>query len=88
MRELVRTSEYIVTVHAAEEIEADELTIFDVEHAVLTGEIIERQKDEQTGQWKYVIEGVDLGGEPLRVVGRISRAAKLVFITVFGLEQG
>ncbi len=30
----------------------DELTIFDVERGILTGEIVERQKDVQTGEWK------------------------------------
>lgn len=88
MRELVRTSKYVVTSHAAEEMEADELTVFDVEHAILTGEIVERQRDERTGQWKYVIVGIDLDGDSVGVVGRISRAGMLVLITVYGLKPG
>lgn len=42
MRELVRTSRYVRTVHGHEEMEADELTFFDVEHCILTGKIVER----------------------------------------------
>jgi len=45
MRELVRTSSYVVTTHAEEEMEADRLTVFDLEHCVLTGEIVETQRD-------------------------------------------
>lgn len=38
MRDLVRTSRYIMTVHGHEEMEADQLTVFDVEHYILDGE--------------------------------------------------
>ena len=37
-----------MTLHAEEEMDDDGLSIFDVERALLTGEIIERQKDYQT----------------------------------------
>ena len=43
MRELVRTSRYVLTVHGHEEMEADQLTVFDVEHCILTGKVVERQ---------------------------------------------
>ena len=49
-RELVRDSRYVMTVHAAEEMEADGLAIYDIEHCVLTGEIVRRQRDRVTGQ--------------------------------------
>ncbi len=44
MQEKIRTRQYIMTLHAEEEMDDDELTIFDVERAILTGKIIERQK--------------------------------------------
>ncbi len=34
-----------MTVHAEEEMNDDGLTVFDVEHSILSGAIIERQKD-------------------------------------------
>lgn len=83
MRELVRTCHYVLTVHAAEEMEADGLTVFDVEHAILTGNIVERQRDPATGERKYVIEGESLESDPICVVARISPTGMLVFITVF-----
>ena len=41
MREKIRTRQYIMTVHAEEEMDEDDLTIFDIEHCILTGEIID-----------------------------------------------
>ena len=52
MREKVRYRHYVMTLHAEEEMNDDDLTIFDVERALLTGEIIERQRDHKTGEWK------------------------------------
>ena len=49
MQEKIRTRQYVVTVHAEEEMASDGLTIFDVERAILTGEIEERQKDRDAG---------------------------------------
>lgn len=47
MREKVRRLEY-VTAHAEEEMSDDELTILDVEHAILSGKIVERQRDAES----------------------------------------
>ena len=49
LRECIRERRYVMTLHAEEEMDHDDLSIFDVERAVLTGEIIERQKDRETG---------------------------------------
>lgn len=46
-----------MTIHAEEEMDEDSLSIFDVERAILTGDIIERQKDRETGEWKYLVRG-------------------------------
>ncbi len=83
MREKVRTRQYIMTLHAEDEMEDDGLSIFDVESVILTGEIVERQKDQQPNQWKYVLTGSCLSGEVACIIGRLSIAGKLVIITVF-----
>lgn len=88
MREKVRTRRYIMTLHAEDEMEDDELSIFDVESVILTGEIVERQKDQQPDQWKYVLAGSRLSGEVACVVGRLSITGKLVIITVFRGTSG
>jgi hypothetical protein len=43
IRDKVRLRQYIMTLHAEEEMNDDELSIFDLERCILTGEIIERQ---------------------------------------------
>jgi hypothetical protein len=83
MRELVRTSRYVATPHAVEEMEADGLTIFDVEHCILTGKTVESQRDRQTGERKYVIEGTSLHDDLARIVAKIAPTGKLVIITVY-----
>lgn len=83
MRDCIRTKQYVMTIHAADEMYDDNLSIFDVESAVLTGEITERQKDSASGEWKYVLKGRTLDEENIFVVGKISPVSKLVMITVF-----
>jgi hypothetical protein len=40
MRRKVRAGHYVMTLHAEDEMDADGLSIYDVESAVLTGEIV------------------------------------------------
>jgi len=72
-----------MTLHAEEEMSDDELGIFDVERCLLTGEIIERQKDSDTGEWKYLVNGQTVANDKIVVVLKISPTGKLVFITVY-----
>ena len=84
IRELVRSKNYVMTVHAEEEMHEDELTIFDVESALLTGVIVERQKDSDSGDWKHLVRGRSLGNGPVvTVVCRFGPTGKLVIITVY-----
>ena len=46
-RDCVREGNLVVTQHAFEEINDDGLLQADVEHCILTGEIVERQWDKQ-----------------------------------------
>lgn len=83
MREKIRTRQYVMTLHAEEEMDDDNLSIFDVERGILTGKIIERQKDRITAEWKYLIKGETVAGDPVVVVARLSITGKLVIITVY-----
>jgi hypothetical protein len=83
MRERVRALDYVMTIHAEEEMEDDDLSILDVEHVILTGEIIERQQDQETGEWKYLIAGYTLADDPLIVVAKLALTRTLVIITVY-----
>ena len=83
MREKIRTRQYVMTLHAEEEMDEDGLTIFDVERGILTGEIVERQKDHPTGDWKYLVQGQTVMGKQVIVVIKLSPTNKLVIITVY-----
>jgi hypothetical protein len=83
IRERIRAREYVMTLHAEDEMNNDGLTIYDVEHAVLTGEIRERQKDRQTGEWKYCITGRAVDGAEVEEIAKLSPKGKLVIITVY-----
>ena len=82
-RESIRSLHYVVTLHAEEEMDDDGLSVFDLESAVLTGEIVERQRDRQTREWKYVVNGKGFDGGTVGVVGKLSPTGCLVIITVY-----
>ena len=83
MRARIRTRSYVMTIHAEEEMVGDGFRIFDVERAILTGHIIERQTDPHTGEWKYVLIGESLHAASVGVVVKLSSTDKLVIITVY-----
>ena len=49
-RERIRAAQFVVTLHAVEELEDEGLSVLDVEQAILTGRITRRQKDADTGE--------------------------------------
>lgn len=83
MREKIRTRQYVMTLHAEEEMNDGDLSIFDVERSILTGSVLERQKDQATGEWKYLIAGRSLQEDGVEVAAKISLTDKLVIITVY-----
>ncbi len=85
MHDKVRGRQCVMTLHAEEEMSDDEVTIFAVERGILTGEIIERQKDVQRGECKYLVKGQTVAGDDIVVVGKIGLTGKLVIITVYRL---
>ena len=82
-RDRIRRREYVVTVNAEEEMDEDGISVLDLESAVLTGEILERQRDRVTREWKYVVEGTGIDGTSVGVVGKLSLTGRLVIIIVY-----
>jgi hypothetical protein len=82
-RDKVRARQYVFTVHADEEMDEDGLSVFDVESAILTGTIIEQQRDRQTRERKYVVRGGAIDGKMIAVVGKVSRTGWLVILTTY-----
>ena len=83
VRELIRTRQYVMTLHAEEEMLADDLTVYDVEGVVLTGRIVERQKDHSSGEWKYLIRGQSIADDPATIVVKVGPTGRAIIITVF-----
>jgi hypothetical protein len=83
MREKIRRRKYVMTLHAEEEMNDEGLTIYDVERAILTGEILERQKESVTGEWKYCIKGETVEGGEVEIIVKMSPSGKLVIITLY-----
>lgn len=82
-REFVRTLNYFVTIHAAEALEDDHLTILDLENIILTGEVVERQRDRQSREAKFVVRGETLETHVAEVVVKIGPTERLVVITAY-----
>ena len=84
IQENIRTRKYVMTIHAEEEMDDEGFSVLDVERGILTGQIAERQKDRETGEWKYIVKGESTAGDEITVVARLSVTGTLVIITVYG----
>lgn len=82
-RDKIRLRQYLVSIHADEEMKDDDLSIYDVENCILTGVISERQKSEISGEWKYVIRGHSFDGDVIFVVVKTKSLEKILIITVY-----
>ena len=85
LRNLIRTLNYVVSTHAAEELEDDDLSILDLESIILTGQIVERQRDIKTREIKNIVSGITLDGSEAQAVVKIGLTRKLIVITVYVL---
>ncbi len=72
-----------MTAHAMEEMAEDDFDIVDVEHAVLSGRVVQIQRGDPGGN-KYVLEGTAIDGRSLLgVVGRFAGGARYLIVTVY-----
>jgi len=60
IRERTRTGKYVMTIHAEEEMNFDNFSIFDVESAILNGTTIERQTDAETGELRHMCTSIGM----------------------------
>jgi hypothetical protein len=73
----------VMTVHAEEEMDEDDLTILDVERSILTGEIGHKQKDPETKEWEVSCEKpFAYTGHEVITVSKLAPTGKMVIITV------
>ena len=83
IRDCIRSLNYVVSLHAAEELDDDDLTILDLESIILTGEIAERQRDRRTREVKFVIRGHAIKGQEAETIVKFSQTGALFVITVY-----
>ena len=83
VRDCIRSLNYVVSIHAAEELDDDNLTILDLENIILTGEIAERQRDRRTREVKFVVRGRTIEGQEAEAVVKFSQIGALFIITVY-----
>lgn len=83
MREKISDQQYVMTIHAEEEMSDDGLTIYDIEQGILTGEILERQRDQVTAEAKYRIRGTTIDSNEVELIAKLSPTGKVVIITVY-----
>jgi hypothetical protein len=83
LRSLIGKRQYIIIIHALEEMDEDDVLVEDIENAILTGEIIERQVDRVTKERKSVLVGTDYSSESGNVVYKVGPTSKVVLITVY-----
>jgi hypothetical protein len=84
IRDRIHTRQYVMTLHAEEEMDDDGLSIFDVESGILTGTIIERQRDRARQEWKYLVQGETVAGnQVIVVVTKFGYSDKLIILTVY-----
>jgi Domain of unknown function (DUF4258) len=83
IRRLIRALDYVVSTHAADELEDDHLSILDLENIILTGRIIGHQRDDRTSEVKTVIGGRALDESAAEVVVKVGPTGRLVVITIY-----
>ena len=83
MREKIQRNEYVVTSHAGKEMNDENFSVFDFESGILTSEILERQREQVTAEWKYRLKGKTISGDEIKLIAKFSPSDKLVIITVY-----
>jgi hypothetical protein len=79
IQKLVGSGDVYFTSHAEEEMVEDNLTVYDVESVILSGQITRRQRD--LLDYKYVIDGETTAADEATVVCKLRN--EVVIITVF-----
>jgi hypothetical protein len=77
--------DFVMTLHGEEEIDAEDLNVFDIERCILTGKIVERQKERLTGETKYRIRGSMVSGDLMEVIAKFGPTGRLFIITAYSI---
>ena len=87
IRQKILLRDYDLTIHAIEEMAEDNLDILDIEHALLNGEVVRKNRQDPRGT-KYTIEGLALDDETVvGIVGRFHATDRFLIITVYDVNK-
>jgi hypothetical protein len=86
IRERIRTENYELTGHAEEEREDDDLSMADLQNAILSGKVVQVLTDDPRGD-RYVVQGKGQDGREIEVICRFLTSGKLRIITIYALEE-
>lgn len=81
IRQAVLLGHVKLTHHALEEMDEDDLEILDIESALMTGQIVEKQKHSMS--IKYKVCGKSTSHDIISVIGRFTETGYFLIITVF-----
>ena len=81
INELIKKKDYLFSEHADEERTKDQLTVEEIEQAIITGKVIEERLDDPRGE-SCLIAGKSKNGKLIHVVIGI-RFEKPVVVTVY-----
>jgi hypothetical protein len=85
IQEHIRQGEYLLTDHARDEMDEDDFTLYDLEQGILSGTIVERQRDRVTQEAKYRTQGAARDGREMEIIVKFSFTGRLVIITIYEL---
>jgi hypothetical protein len=83
----ISNGEYDVTVHAVEEMAEDGLDIFDVESAILNGQVTKAETDDPRGTRYTIIGTAQDERTRVGVVGRFKETGIFLIITVYTVNE-
>lgn len=84
IRDCMRLGRCVVTNHAREGLRDDSLKTPDIESILVSGRIVERQRDRCAREHKYVVRGRTRAGDSAEVVVKFDGGSgKLYIITVY-----
>lgn len=87
IRKAVRDGHYQYTIHALDEMDADDLVEEDVRHALLHGDVVAELTEDPRGV-RFVVQGTGMLPLPIiEVVCRFLPSGLLRLITVYALEE-
>lgn len=74
----VQEQHYIMTLPSEQEMVDDNLTIWDIQNAILSGDIVEGRQDPATSEWSYCIRGATMDGATIEVLVRLGVTGKVI----------